>query len=169
MSRDDEFSEFAAARWRPLGRSACYMGCDFQTAEDVAQATLIKCFTAWTKVKDADDRDAYASPILINTIGSKERSRVRRRWLLTSDVPQVAGSDLMESLGSTDLLGKSLARLSTEARQVVELRHIYGLSERQTAEALGLPSGTMKNGLSRALARLASDPQSLRSRERRGP
>ena len=41
---------------------------------------------------------------------------------------------------------------------MVVLRHYLHLSERQIAEALGVPEGTVKSRLSRAHQRLAADP-----------
>ena len=43
-------------------------------------------------------------------------------------------------------------------RQVVVLRYYAQLSERETAEALGVPNGTVKSRLARALDALAADP-----------
>jgi len=38
------------------------------------------------------------------------------------------------------------------------LRYFADLSERQTAEVLGVPTGTVKSRLSRAIAAMADDP-----------
>ncbi|MDQ3485722.1 MAG: hypothetical protein M3445_10005, partial [Actinomycetota bacterium] len=43
-------------------------------------------------------------------------------------------------------------------RAVVVLRYFADLTEQQTADALGVPSGTVKSRLSRALDHLADDP-----------
>jgi len=48
----------------------------------------------------------------------------------------------------------ALGRLDPRDRAVVELRHVLGLSERETAAALGVRPGTVKSRLSRALERL---------------
>jgi RNA polymerase sigma factor (sigma-70 family) len=52
----------------------------------------------------------------------------------------------------------ALARLSQEHREVLVLRFFADLSERQTSEALGIPAGTVKSRVSRALAQFAADP-----------
>lgn len=49
-------------------------------------------------------------------------------------------------------------RLSKQQRRVVVLRYFADLSERQTAEVLGVPTGTVKSRLSRAIAAMADDP-----------
>ena len=51
----------------------------------------------------------------------------------------------------------AIDRLGHEHRQVVTCRHLLGLSEAETAAALGWRRGTVKSRLSRALDRLAAD------------
>ena len=47
-----------------------------------------------------------------------------------------------------------MAGLRDEDREVIGARYFLDLSEAETAEALGLPKGTVKSRLSRALGRL---------------
>ncbi len=56
-----------------------------------------------------------------------------------------------------DLVQRALAGLSVANRQVVVLRFFAGLTEQQTADALGIPTGTVKSRLSRAFAQLAEN------------
>ncbi len=56
-----------------------------------------------------------------------------------------------------DLVQRALAGLSVANRQVVVLRFFADLTEQQTADALGIPTGTVKSRLSRAFAQLAED------------
>lgn len=44
MTEDDEFAEFVSARWLRLVRAGVALGCSLHEAEDLAQATLLKCF-----------------------------------------------------------------------------------------------------------------------------
>lgn len=48
----------------------------------------------------------------------------------------------------------ALARLRDEDREVIGSRFLLGLSEAETAEAIGIRRGTVKSRTSRALARL---------------
>lgn len=48
----------------------------------------------------------------------------------------------------------ALGRLRDEDREVIGARYLLELSEAETAEALGLPAGTVKSRTSRALVRL---------------
>jgi hypothetical protein len=42
MDRDGDLSAFAAARWPALVRSAVFLGCGIEEAEDLVQTTLVK-------------------------------------------------------------------------------------------------------------------------------
>ena len=157
---DDDFSQYVAARWPRLVRSAVLLGATPTEAEDVVQTALERCLLHWSKVVRADDRDAYVHRILIHTFTSARR----RRWTgeqPTETFPETAGTDESARVDDTDALVRALQRLTADQRQVVVLRYYAHLSEQQTAAALGVPPGTVKSRLSRALRALSAD-QSLR-------
>ena len=161
------FEEYAGARWRTLVRSAVLLGCDLHEAEDLAQATLERCYVKWAQVERAADRDAYVARILINL----HRQSRRRRWWReqpTDVLPDVAGDDPTAVADGSETVRRALTVLTPEHREVVLLRIQLQLSERQAAEALGVPPGTVKSRLSRALARLADDPDLIDLHHRRG-
>jgi RNA polymerase sigma factor (sigma-70 family) len=56
-----------------------------------------------------------------------------------------------------DAVARALGALGQGQREVVVLRHFVNLSERQISEVLGIPEGTVKSRLSRALRRMAAD------------
>lgn len=155
MTHDDDFTAFAAARWPRLLRSAVFLGCSATEAEDLAQATLLRCYLAWPKVERATNRDAYVSTVLVN--GFRE-SRRRRWWgeRPTSDLPEHSTPDHSHDVAETDAVRRALADLTASQREVVVLRYYASLSERETADALGIPPGTVKSRLSTALAHLAT-------------
>ncbi|MFN7150113.1 MAG: SigE family RNA polymerase sigma factor [Microthrixaceae bacterium] len=156
MSRNDEFSEYVAARWSRLVRAAVLLGCSPAEAEDVVQAALMRCLVHWRKVERADDRDAYVHRILVNTFTSSRR----RRWTgeqATSHVPETPSPDHTVAIDTTDAVLRSLSRLNRDQRTVVVLRYYGYLSEQQMADTLGVATGTVKSRLSRALKVLADD------------
>jgi RNA polymerase sigma-70 factor (ECF subfamily) len=52
-------------------------------------------------------------------------------------------------------LEHALATLSPRHREVVACRYLMDLSEEETSESLGIPRGTVKSRLSRALAHMS--------------
>jgi RNA polymerase sigma-70 factor (sigma-E family) len=157
VTQDEEFTEYVATRWPRLVRSAVLMGCSQAEAEDVVQSALTKCLLNWGKVQAADDRDAYVHRVVINTFTSARR----RRWVAerpVARVPESTADDELSAYDAADALARSLDRLSTDQRQCVVLRYYAHLTEQQMAAVLGIPPGTVKSRLSRALKTLSDDP-----------
>ncbi|HET7735059.1 MAG TPA: SigE family RNA polymerase sigma factor [Nocardioidaceae bacterium] len=154
---DTDFDEFVRARWPKLVRSAILLGCSPTEAEDVVQAALTRCLVNWTKVVGAHDIDAYVHRILINSFTSSRR-RLWVREQPTTDLEAPASEDMTERVERSDALLRSLRKLGSDQRAVVVLRYYVQLNEQQTAAVLGVPVGTVKSRLSRALSALACDP-----------
>lgn len=156
MKDEEDFSAYAGARWPALVRSAVLLGSSLAEAEDLAQATLVRCFLAWSKVRRARDRDAYVYRILVNCY----RDSRRRRWWAekpTAQVPDHRQPDPTEEIDTADAVARALARLSAPNREAVVLRYYVHLGEQQIAEVLRIAPGTVKSRLARALAQLSTD------------
>ena len=65
--------------------------------------------------------------------------------------------DPLADVDTTDAVERALSGLTPEHRAVLVLRFYAHLSERETAEALGIAAGTVKSRTSRALAALAGN------------
>ncbi|MEI5672740.1 MULTISPECIES: SigE family RNA polymerase sigma factor [unclassified Nocardioides] len=152
-----EFGEYAAARWPRLVRAAVLLGCTPHEAEDVVQSALVRCLVHWSRVRTADDRDAYVHRVLVNTLADTHRRRSRSE-LPAAHLPDRSVSDGTGLVDDRDALDRSLARLTVEQREAVVLRYYLHLTEQQMARALGVAPGTVKSRLSRALTALAADP-----------
>lgn len=156
MDHEAEFAAYADDNWGTLVRSAVFLGCSLADAEDLAQTTLVKCYQAWSRVSAADNRDAYVYTMLINAL----RDTHRRQWWrerATESVPDRSVRDATAEVDTTDAIHRAMDKLSKVNRDVVVLRYFAQLSEAQTAEVLGVPPGTVKSRLSRALAQLSAD------------
>lgn len=158
MTRDGAFSTYVEEAWPRLVRSAVLLGCSSDEAEDLVQTLLIRCFVSWSRVARARDRDAYVYRMLLN---AQVDSRRRRWWRETphSDLPEVPTPDTGVHVDDGEVVRRALNRLPQAQHRVVVLRYYADLSEQQTAEVLGIPRGTVKSRLSRALAELASDAE----------
>ncbi|MFI7061057.1 SigE family RNA polymerase sigma factor [Kribbella sp. NPDC050124] len=153
----DDFSEYVAARWAGLVRSAVLLGCTHPEAEDLVQSVLERCLLKWRKVQAADDRDAYVHRILVNSFLSARR----RRWTgekPTATLPEYGDADHTTNVDDTDAIMRALDRLPGDQRTAVVLRYYAQLSEQQMATVLDVAAGTVKSRLSRAVKALAQDP-----------
>ncbi|GAA3590629.1 SigE family RNA polymerase sigma factor [Kribbella ginsengisoli] len=152
---DDDFAAYAAARYATLLRTAVLLGAKVDAAEDAVQAALVRCYRSWRAVRRADKTDAYVYKVLANTIAKSGR----RRWhgeIPTEDVTEQVGhrGDYAGTVATAVTLRRALAALPIDQRAVLVLRFYADLSERQTAEVLGIAVGTVKSRTSRALAAL---------------
>lgn len=151
------FDGYVTARWSRLVRSAVMMGADLHTAEDLVQTALSRCYFKWDKVVRAGDLDAYVHRVLINVLrdSRRRRSSTERPSKYLPDRPT---ADRTGEVDTSYTLLTALASLSSAHREVVVLRFYADFTEAQTADALGLPLGTVKSRTARALAALAASP-----------
>ncbi len=157
MERDEEFTTYMSARWPALVRSAVLLGCSVHEAEDLVQTALARCYVSWSKVASAHDRDAYVYRVLVNC----RTDGRRRRWWGEQPAERVPeqpdGGDDEAQVDVSDAVDRAIGGLSEHLRAVVVLRFYAHLSEEQTAVALGIPRGTVKSRLSRALVELSAN------------
>jgi RNA polymerase sigma-70 factor (sigma-E family) len=158
-ARVDEFTEFMLGRWSALVRFGYGLTGDRDLAEDLAQTALIRACAAWTRVRRADDPDAYIRKIMINS----NRSWRRRRRLteLTSGLaPQDpgGGAGVADDDGGPELI-TALLSLPAGQRAVLVLRYWMDLSEAETAATLGCSVGNVKSQAARGLAKLRLRPE----------
>ncbi|GAA3749514.1 SigE family RNA polymerase sigma factor [Micromonospora maritima] len=168
--RDDEFREYVSARLEPLRRTAYLLCRDWHTADDLVSITFSKLYRNWRRARDADNLDAYVRGMLTNA-WLDERRRPWRRERSTDDVPDRADVSAGEStVGEREVLLDLLGRLAPRRRAVVVLRFYCDLSVEETAQVLGVSSGTVKSQAARALETLrllvSQDPATQSGRQR---
>jgi RNA polymerase sigma-70 factor (sigma-E family) len=164
VEKEDEaaFTAYVEKAWPTLVRAGVFLGAGAHEAEELAQQTLVRCYGAWDRVSAADNRDAYVYRMLLNCLRDQRRSRWwKDRRDATDERLDTPTPDRSEAVATADAVHRALAGLSAQARQVVVLRYFVELSEAQTAQALGIPAGTVKSRLSRALSQLSADDHLL--------
>ena len=114
------------------------------SGEDAMQETLIVVLRNLPTLREAAALRAWV-----------RRIAVRQALRFATDTRAVAMAEVPEIPVAVDLdsavdVRATLARLSPSQRAVLLLRHMEDLSERETAEVLGVPEGTVKSGLHRA-------------------
>ncbi|GAB3834028.1 SigE family RNA polymerase sigma factor [Kribbella italica] len=152
------FSEFVAARYDGLLRTAYFLVPDRGLAEDLVQTTLLKCWLVWDTIR-ADDPSGYVRQVLVNTCRALWRVKKGKQEFPTDQLPVVATpAESAEQLERDFVLVAAVARLPRSMRRAVVLRFLMDLTEVQTAELAGCSVGTIKSQTSRALSRLRLDP-----------
>ena len=121
-SSDADYADYAREAWGSLVRSAVFLGCTLHEAEDLAQTTLVRCYTAWPQVCRADNRAAYVYRMLLNCL----RDSRRRRWWgerPSEHLPERLADDATRAVDTADAVHRALDGLSKPNRDVVVLRY----------------------------------------------
>jgi RNA polymerase sigma-70 factor (ECF subfamily) len=125
---------------------------DRSDAEDVAQETLARAFARWSTVH------RHAEPWVVRVATNQALGLWRKRRPAGSANEIAVGSHAQTAVDRIDLV-RVIAALPRRQREVVALRFLADLPERDTAEALGCSIGSVKQHTHRAMAsmRLALD------------
>ncbi|MBX6749343.1 MAG: SigE family RNA polymerase sigma factor [Micromonosporaceae bacterium] len=145
-----EFRHYVAARMDRLRRTAFLYCRDWHTADDLVGTTLVKLYEHWRRAQQAENLDAYVHGILAHA-WLDERRKPWRREHTVEDPPEQVQPVTPHSDG--DLLAL-LAELPPRRRACLVLRFYCDLSVEQTAEILGVSTGTVKSQTARALEAL---------------
>lgn len=155
---EDEFARAAGPHLSRMASTARRILCDAELAADAVQEALV---ALWLHDVRPDDPGAWLQRAV--TLRSLSLARSRRRLRAHEERARFRrpeGStrdDPAENLERRDLaraVREALERLSPEHREVLTLRDVEGRDYEQTAEALGLPVGTVRSRLHRARAAL---------------
>jgi RNA polymerase sigma-70 factor (sigma-E family) len=155
-AEENDYREFVAARLESLRRTAYLLCRNWHTADDLVSITIGKLYRHWRRVRAAENVDAYARGVLTHA-WLDERRRPWRREDATAVLPDAAaGASLEGRLADREELLDLLASLGKRQRAVVVLRFYCDLSVEQTAEILGISTGTVKSQAARGLETLRS-------------
>ena len=134
-------------------------------AEDLVQDAFVKVLGRFHDLRNKDAFWWYLRRTIVNLASSTfRRRRVERAWLSSQRPGEASVSP--HDLGERDRLRHALMKLRPEQRAAIVLRFYEDLSEADTAEALGMPLGTVKSTVSRGLERLRNElPDDVLSEE----
>ena len=147
QAHQEEFAAFFDVASPRLLSAAWFLTGDQQAAEDLAQEALARTYARWGRVR-AGNPMAFARTVMANL--HTDRWRKHRREVLTDDLPD---RGTWVDPQTVDLV-RALAGLPRRERECVVLRHYLDLSEKQTAETLGISVGSVKSYTMHGLRRL---------------
>jgi RNA polymerase sigma-70 factor (sigma-E family) len=148
---EESFTRWAGDRQLALLRTAVLLTGDHHRSEDLVQDALTKVAARWHRLRDGNP-DAYARRVIVRTNISWWR---RSRREVVTDPPERSGARGVEpSVDRRLALDRALDQLTPKQRAAVVLRYYDDLSERDTADVLGVSVGTVKSQTHVALRRL---------------
>jgi RNA polymerase sigma factor (sigma-70 family) len=128
-------------------------------AEDATQEACVKAWLALSRFRLGAPFRPWLVRISVNEARNRRRGAGRRAGLalrLSIEPAREAASAEREALVAEERarLAAAVGQLRVDDQLVIATRYFLGLSEAETAIALGLRTGTVKSRLSRALGRL---------------
>jgi RNA polymerase sigma factor (sigma-70 family) len=151
----DAFAELAAAAIKRLDSAAWLILRDPEPAKDAVQNALVRAWRDLPTLRDPERFEPWLHRLLMRACIDEARRRRRHRLdveLTTIDVPARAGME--SAIADRDQLERGFVRLDPEMRAVIVLHHYLDLPLPEVATILGVPLGTAKSRLHRALAQL---------------
>jgi RNA polymerase sigma-70 factor (ECF subfamily) len=148
---DVGFEQFVASASPGLLRSAYLLVGDHAAAEDLLQSALLGALRRWDSISGSPT--AYTFTALVNLSRDRFRAQRRRRAMAQEhDAFGQPAADQLDRLLERDAITRAARRLPDAQRQVLACRFLLDLTVAETADALGLPEGTVKSYTARALA-----------------
>ena len=145
----------------PVFRLAYLLLGDAHEAEDIAQEAFIRAFRALHTFDASRPMRPWLLSISANLARNRRRSIGRYlaavgRVFQSSPEPVTPLGERSSQQWEAQVLSDAVRRLNPMEREVVYMRYFLDLSEAEMAQALGVPAGTVKSRLHRALQRLRS-------------
>ena len=116
-------------------------------AEDVAAEAMARAYAEWRSIRELAYRQAWVLRVASNLA----LDAVRRR---KPDLKPAEPANVEETATQRVALAAAIRSLPRRQREIVALRHLAGMSEAETAAALGVAPGTVKAHGHRAMTTL---------------
>ena len=154
---------------------------NFADAEDAVQDALLSALTHVHEFRGQAKMSTWLTTIVINSARMKLRRRLTSGQYALDETD--GRQDLLEEIVSdtrpgpeeayrnreiAEALAHATSRLSPILRKAFQLRDVDGLSIRETAHLIGVPTGTVKARLARARVKLREDMRNSIQRKREG-
>ncbi|PUA79085.1 SigE family RNA polymerase sigma factor [Nocardioides currus] len=152
MGHDASFSDFMAARWSSLYRTAYLLTGSHHQAEDLLQDVLARTSVRWRSIRDKNLAEAYVRRGLVNQAARGWRRRGRES--LVEELPDAGHGGGVDVHAEHLALWDEIRRLPPRMRATLVLRYLEDRPESEVAELLGVSVGSVKSQTHHALKRL---------------
>ena len=163
------FEDLVAAYEKNVYNLALRMTGSPEDAEDMAQEAFIKAYNSLSSFRGESKFSVWLYRIVSNVCLDYLRKRKKQGTVSLSveddegeeaqlDLPDLSQSPeaVLEKKLTREAVQRGLAALPEDARHILLLREIQGLSYEEIGETLGLEAGTVKSRIFRARKRLCA-------------
>lgn len=151
LDASEGFEAFYRRTWQLVFRATAVTVGQPDLAREATDEAMTRAYERWVTVQVMQNPTGWVYRVAVNWA----RSRQRRRRVASSK-PVGAAVVSYDQLPDPDLY-RAISRLPTPQKDVVVARYLLDMSEEATATAFGLPRGTVKSRLSRALDTLREE------------
>lgn len=149
----DAFAALATAAGSRLLGASCLILDDLELARDATQEALIRAWRDLPSLRDPDRFDRWLYRLTVNACLDIARRRKRRAMEVDLEGVDVsAPADPDGTIIDRQVIETALRGLSPASRALVVLHYYVGMPLPDVARAVGIPLGTAKSRLHRALA-----------------
>jgi len=160
----EDFDRLYEATYDRLFATLIVLLRDRAAAEDCVQEAFLKAFKAWPRWEPDAPVEVWLHRIAINVaLSHRRRERLREVGEMIRRIGVPADPDPTESPAPE--LVRELRALPPKNAAALVLRHLHGYSNREIAQALGVPERTIASRLGAARARLQIRLAGLRERD----
>ena len=151
----DAFTELARGAATRLDRAARLILRDPELARDAVQEALIRAWHDLPGLRDPARFDAWLHRLTVNAC--LDLARRRRRRVIEVALDPIDGPSVEDPAGSLvdrEVVDAAMRRLDENGRAIVVLHYFLGMPLTDVAGTLGVPIGTVKSRLHRALGEM---------------
>ena len=151
----DAFTELAHGAVTRLDRAARLILRDSELARDAVQEALIRAWHDLPGLRDPERFDAWLHRLTVNAC--LDLARRRRRRVIEVDIDSIDAptvDDHASLLADREVVDAAMRRLDERGRAIVVLHYYLGMPLTDVAATLGVPIGTVKSRLHRALGEM---------------
>jgi RNA polymerase sigma factor (sigma-70 family) len=151
----DAFARLVTASIGRLNAIARLILRDYALAEDAVQDAFVDAWRSLPGLRDPERFDAWLTRLLVRScqdVRRRARRRVAEFPLTPDDGPHTP--DHQSAFAVTDQIERALQGLTLDQRTVLVLSFYLDLPLAEAASVLGIPAGTMKSRLNRAISAL---------------
>ena len=151
----DAFATLAGATIGRLDGAARLILRDPERAKDAVQDAFVRAWRDLPTLRDPDRFDAWLRRLVIHACLNEARRLKRRpREVELRPIDHPSTIDSEHVIADRDEIERGFARLEPEQRAVVVLHYYLGYPLPEAAAILGVPTGTAKSRLHRAIQAL---------------
>jgi RNA polymerase sigma-70 factor (ECF subfamily) len=150
----DAFAELAGAAITRLDAAARLILRDRELARDVVQETLLRAWRDLPGLRDPERFDAWLNRLVTHT--AIDEARRQRRHVIEVELTAIDAPipDPSHGFFDRDEIRRAFGRLEPAQRAVIVLHYYLDLPLADSAASLGIPVGTAKSRLNRAVSAL---------------